>query len=314
MADWSKYTLAVDIAYSNTISDYAQFVQNNVRIAFIKVTQGATHYDRCFDTHWHKCREAGMFVGAYHFFDPRSSPTDQLKWIKRYYRPAEADFPITIDCENLPGVKMAEYSNAFLIKQIGNLWGLLSKEYGKKPIIYTGLFWWNKHMVPAPAWISQADFWVASYPYKSGRVNVTWDTFKTDWLPQEERWVGIPSGGTETRWWQLTGDKFCLPGVNGPIDINLYKGAFDDCLAHYGIDEDRSHKDDANHALTYPRYVTTAKPFLNIRSGPGQNFADIGDLYPNIPVTGYEEKDNWVKIDPLNDKWVNKAFLAKIDQ
>ncbi len=311
MADWSKNALAIDIAYSNIISDYAQFVKNEIQIAFIKLSQGNYIYDKLFDTHWHMCKEAGMYRGAYHIFDPRNTPVEQLNWIKHYYPASEADLPITIDCEDLPGLNMASYSNQFLIKQIGNLWGLLTREYGKKPIIYTGGWWWNAHMLPAPSWIADADFWVAGYPFAAGRVNVTLEQFKTDWLPKAQRWIDPVSGGPAAVWWQVTGDKFCLPGVNGPIDIDLFQGSMEDCIARYslGQDEDHSHE----HVIDYPRYVSQAVPFLNIRSGPGKEFADIGDLYPNIPVVGYDEKDNWVKIDPTAEKWVYKPYLRKAD-
>ncbi len=308
MADWSNQALAVDIAYCNIIDDYEQFVQNGVGIALIKLSQGAEIYDKLFDTHWHKCKQAGMLRGAYHIFDPRARPLEQLNWINRYYPAVEADLPIAIDCEDLPGLDLSTYSNAALIQQIGNLWGLLAQEYGKKPIIYTGGWWWNAHMTPAPAWIQEADFWVTDYThFEEGRVDVTWADFKTQWLPVVENFGEPVTGGPAVTWTQISGDKFCFPGVRGPVDIDLFNGSLEDCVNHYGIHPGLI----GENPMDYPCYSTFATPYLNIRSGPGKAFADIGDLYPNIPVIGYEEQDDWVKIDPIREKWVYKPYLKK---
>jgi hypothetical protein len=50
------------------------------------------------------------------------------------------------------------------------------------------------------------------------------------------------------------------------------------------------------------RVRVTHPQWLNIRNGPGMNFADIGDLLPGTIVDAYEEKNSWARIG--TGRWI----------
>jgi GH25 family lysozyme M1 (1,4-beta-N-acetylmuramidase) len=112
-------------------------------------------------------------------------------------------------------------TNASLINAVDRLLVLLWNEYGSKPIIYTGRWWWNYNMTPAELWMSEYDFWCAQYPYAAGRVDLTWGALSSI-LPTG--WTQPVTGGKTPVIWQFSGDKFFFPGVGGALDLNLFNG------------------------------------------------------------------------------------------
>jgi len=54
--------------------------------------------------------------------------------------------------------------------------------------------------------------------------------------------------------------------------------------------------------------VTASK--LNVRAGVGTNFKVLYQLSHNAIVTVYAELDNWYKINPKENQWVAKQFIA----
>ena len=51
--------------------------------------------------------------------------------------------------------------------------------------------------------------------------------------------------------------------------------------------------------------------FLNVRSGPGTNFARVNRLQRDTLVKVYEEKDRWLRLG--KDEWVYGAYIEMID-
>ena len=139
----------------------------------------------------------------------------QMDYLKAIY-PSDAELPVALDVE----IDL-QATNQYLITDVGNFLKLLEQQLAKKPIIYTGKWWWEPNMSPAPAWVSNYDFWLASYPYAPGRVDITWEVLPTV-LPTG--WAQPVTNGRKPLIWQFSGDKFVLPGVVGPIDLNLFDG------------------------------------------------------------------------------------------
>ena len=53
--------------------------------------------------------------------------------------------------------------------------------------------------------------------------------------------------------------------------------------------------------------TVTAKPTLNLRAGPGENYSVLGTLQFGDPVKEIERKDNWIKIETPSNAY---AFVA----
>jgi GH25 family lysozyme M1 (1,4-beta-N-acetylmuramidase) len=117
-------------------------------------------------------------------------------------------------------------TNIYLKNDVGNFLTLLEQNFGRKPVIYSGNWWWQPNMSPPASWVGNYDFWLASYPYAAGRVDSTWEElpshFPDGW--NEDRWIAPVPNGRRPKIWQFSGDKFWLPGINGALDLNLFDG------------------------------------------------------------------------------------------
>jgi lysozyme len=210
-------TLGVDLSYCNEVNPdgYAVMKTGGVRFAYIKVTQGVRIYDNLFESHWANSKAAGILRGVYHMYEPLASSDDQVNFLKSHY-PADSELPLALDVE----IDL-QATNDYLIKDIGNFLKLAEQTFQRRPIIYTGSWWWEPNMSPTPGWAAGYDFWLASYPYAPGKVEITWEQLP-NYLPSG--WVQPVSGGRKARIWQFSGDKFSLPGVQGALDLNMFDG------------------------------------------------------------------------------------------
>jgi hypothetical protein len=154
---------------------------------------------------------------------------------------------------------------------------LSEQRFGRKPIVYTAKWFWNKFVLPSAEW-AQCDLWVASYGSGDAVLPAGWTTWKI---------------------WQYTG-KGHAPGIAGDVDLNWFSGSYDDLLKYCQV--------------APPQPVgqrAKAKSALNIRNGAGVNYQDIGDLPSGAEVTigKVDGTDVWVQIDA--NKWIALAFKGE---
>jgi len=209
--------LGVDLAYCNEVAadGYQVMKAGGVTFAYIKFTQGNRIMDDHFDAHWAGTKVAGIPRGVYHIYEPLVPAAKQMEYILKKY-PADAELPFALDVE----IDL-QATNAYLIDDVGNFLNLLEQQFKRKPIIYTGKWWWEPNMSPAAPWVGNYDFWIASYPYAAGRVDLTWEQLPTI-LPTG--WAPAVTNGRKPIIWQFSGDKFFLPGISGALDLNMFDG------------------------------------------------------------------------------------------
>jgi lysozyme len=209
--------LGVDLAYCNVIADggYQVMYDGGVRFAYIKQTQGNRIYDSQFDKHWKGVSDTKILRGVYHVYEPLVLAKQQMNFINPVC-PLSAELPFALDVE----IDL-QATNAYLLKEVHDFLVLLEEHFGRKPIIYTGKWWWEPNMSPAAPWVGNYDFWIASYPYAAGRVDLTWEQLPTI-LPTG--WAPAVTNGRKPIIWQFSGDKFFLPGISGALDLNMFDG------------------------------------------------------------------------------------------
>ncbi|GAB6095364.1 amidase [Desulfatiferula olefinivorans] len=101
------------------------------------------------------------------------------------------------------------------------------------------------------------------------------------------------------------------PGVNNPKDGLVHAGA---TVPVYEERSGWSRISPSASRWVASRYLTpidTARVgtrALNVRSGPGTAFAILTTLVEHTPVTVYERRRSWCRIDP-NEKWVACSYL-----
>lgn len=163
-----------------------------VSFAFIKATEGLLLVDPYFQRNWREAPKAGLKVGAYHFFRPKSSGLWQANFFLQTITIEKGDLPPVVDIETLDGVsaqQMRKQLNAFLIR--------VEEKAKVKPIIYSGLRFYQSYLA---GYYKQYPFWVAHYHQ-----------------PQ----LRLPQGAW--KFWQHS-DRARINGINHVVDFNAFNG------------------------------------------------------------------------------------------
>lgn len=210
----------------------------------VKSTQGTYATDRMMETHAIAADKARVWLGFYHWLDPIYSGKEQaeymLKAINRFpYRAIAVDLEqwwSDWDPWNAWRLEKDKVEKARLYTLIPKLSptkinsclaAFIKYAQTTVPnidiIIYTRPTYIIEYCQLLYSWIGDYKLWYAYYPYASGAVTCSWDTFRLAWLPAAVD-VKYPRGYPDhlKRWdmWQFTGDKFTLPGFHSKMDIN----------------------------------------------------------------------------------------------
>ena len=166
---------------------------------FIKASEADGWTDDQFAVHWLAAKEEGLLRGAYHFWRRRVGPVAQAAYFyKTVLNTGDlGDLPPVVDLEDTAALKKNGIDGeilAFLLE--------VERLFGKKPIIYTGAWWWDE-------WVGSREFghydlWVANY-----KTVYPWSK------------PYLPMGWAKWLFWQHS-CKGSVPGVQGACDLNLF--------------------------------------------------------------------------------------------
>lgn len=190
----------VDISHWDGFIDWEK-LKLNVGFVFMKATEGTTFIDPMLNNYRNHANEHKIPYGFYHFFRPKKSGVEQaehfIKTIKSSFNQGNLlpvlDWEATND--NNPKRQIIE-AKAFL--------DVVEKEYGKKPIIYTGPSFFQS--LKAPEYFAEYPLWVAHYKVK------------TPWVPKPFTKYLI----------HQYSETASVPGISGGCDINTLHGVIDD--------------------------------------------------------------------------------------
>ncbi|MEJ2879963.1 glycoside hydrolase family 25 protein [Pedobacter sp. GR22-6] len=196
----------IDVSYYQGKIDWKRvkmMEEDDVKVdfAFIKATEGLFKVDPYFQRNWREAPKAGVVCGAYHFFRPQKSGEWQAKFFLQTVKFEAGDLPPVVDIEELNGVaasKMRIELQVFLSH--------IEKKTGVKPIIYTGLSFYNDYL---RGYFDEYPLWVAHYHKAKLQLD------KSLW-----------------HFWQHS-DKARISGINHVVDFNAFNGdslAFDRLL------------------------------------------------------------------------------------
>jgi lysozyme len=160
--------------------------------AFIKATEGIGNMDPQFKRNWKKSKEAGIFRGAYHFFIASKDGRMQAENFIDKVELETGDLPPVLDVEQLNGV-----SSAQLKKEIKKWLDIVENQYGVKPIIYTNVDFYNRHLGSE---FDDYPLWVAHY-YQMAQPRIS------------RGWV----------FWQHS-DVGRVNGIVSKVDFNVFNG------------------------------------------------------------------------------------------
>lgn len=160
--------------------------------AFIKATEGIGNTDPHFKRNWKKTKDNEIIRGAYHFFIGSKDGRMQAENFIDNVELEPGDMPPVLDAEQLNGASAVQ-----LRKEMRKWLEIVENHYGVKPIIYTNVDFYNRHLG------SEFDgypLWAAHY-------------YQPDQPRIKRGWV----------FWQHS-DEGRVNGIVSKVDFNVFKG------------------------------------------------------------------------------------------
>jgi len=198
----------VDVSNYQGDVDFAQVRASGATFAFVLATDGTTFASPTFPDQYSDARAAGMFRGAYHFARPSASSgaaqadrfLDVIGWVRD---PAERDgftLPPVLDYEDVDGA-CAGLTPQQHVDWIRSFIDRVHERTARNPIIYTNRGTWQACTGDTTAFRDQR-LWVAEWGVAAPALFGGWPRYS---------------------FWQTT-DSGSVPGITGPVDLNVYEG------------------------------------------------------------------------------------------
>ncbi|MCO5234082.1 MAG: hypothetical protein M9888_10160, partial [Chitinophagales bacterium] len=189
----SGYIFGIDISHYQGKIDWAKVRSSHhpIEFIFIRASMGEDGTDKHFKHNWENAKKHNYVRGAYHYYRPNENSTRQFENFKSIVRLENGDFYPVLDIED-----ESRFGRQHLREEVLNWLKLAENEYGVKPIIYTGLSFYQ-HILKG--YVDEYPLWIAAYSGKHRLDNVDW-TFH-----------------------QFT-EKVRIKGIRSKVDGNDFKG------------------------------------------------------------------------------------------
>jgi lysozyme len=199
-APWTYPVHGTDVSKYQTAIDWPRAKASGISFAFIKATEGGDRLDDYFHRHWREAREAGVPRGAYHFYYFCRPAIEQVRWFISHVPREAGSLPPVLDMEwnHLSPTCRVRPPPETVRAEMRVFLEALERHYGKKPIIYTTIDFFDRNGL--------ADF--RGYPY---------------WLRSVAAHPDDLYGRHPFTFWQYTGTGE-IPGIRGDADINVFNG------------------------------------------------------------------------------------------
>lgn len=198
---WHYPIHGTDVSKYQTSVDWSAARASGISFVFIKATEGGDRFDERFTEHWNGARQAGIPRSGYHFYYFCRPAIEQARWYIRNVPRDPGALPPVLDMEwnaHSPTCKLRP-DGAIVRKEMRIFLNALEKHYGKRPIIYTTVDFFDDNDLRQ---LSEYPFWlrsVAGHP--------------------DEKYGPHP-----WTFWQYTGTGK-VPGIKGDADINVFAGS-----------------------------------------------------------------------------------------
>lgn len=132
----------IDVSHYQGYIDWKQVASDN-RVAFVylKATENTGMVDNTYRRNLEGARAEGIPVGAYHFFNPKTAASAQLHNFCSAVDPRTQDLIPIVDVETPPRSDIASFQARLRAFIDG-----VEKHFGCKPMIYTGMHYYNKYL------------------------------------------------------------------------------------------------------------------------------------------------------------------------
>ncbi len=189
----------IDVSGHQGDIDWDAVAASGIVFAWIKATEGGDFADARFRRNWSLAAAAGVKRGAYHFVTWCRPARDQAAWFVANVAADPDALPPVLDVEWNPAsrscARHAPRDEALATMQV--ILAAMEKAYGKVPVIYAPLDFYDKVMRGA-----------------------------LDRYPLWARSLGDPPSGYGDRPWRIWqySETGSVPGIAGGVDLDCYSG------------------------------------------------------------------------------------------
>ncbi len=158
--DGDSFIFGIDVSHYNGNINWEEVKKQkkHKKIKFVIIRSSAgTRSDRLFQENFSKARNHGFVVGAYHYYDPNENSTLQASHFISKVTLQKGDICPVLDIEELSRVQSLDN----LRKGLKNWLDIVEEYYGVKPIIYTGLAFYEDYLMRHG--FSHYPLWIAAY-------------------------------------------------------------------------------------------------------------------------------------------------------
>ena len=134
-----SHTRGIDVSrFQGTVNWTKVAADSTLKFVYVKATEGSSLRDPNYKTNLSKARKAGLLAGFYHVYSPKTTAYKQMANIRKTVKKKDLDLIPVLDIES-------KYSVGLNMERVDKLLELLEKEYGVKPMIYTGEHCYKQH-------------------------------------------------------------------------------------------------------------------------------------------------------------------------
>ena len=169
----NESTIGVDVSSYQANINMNKLKEQNIQFIYIKATEGSKAQDNTFEKNWDNAKKAGLLSGAYHFFSFDSEGKTQAEnFINTVDDNMKGRLIPAVDVEYYGDKKENPPKKEDVVRELKVFVDALEKEYGVKPIIYSGAEIYDKYLKGE---FDEYKKWISSF-----YTPLSWN-YKDDW-------------------------------------------------------------------------------------------------------------------------------------
>ena len=185
--------VGIDISKHNGIVDFQQIAADSLSFVFIKATEGNEYVDPTFERNYALAKQAGLKVGAYHYFRMAKNGTVQAYNFLKAVKGKEIDLPLVIDVEEWGNDLFVDRDEA--VKRLMKMVECI-EENNYKVMIYTNKDGYKKFIRQN---LDDKLLWLCTFRQPAKVVDYNWT------ILQYSHWGEVA-------------------GINGEVDLDVFNG------------------------------------------------------------------------------------------
>lgn len=189
--------MGIDVSGHTRRVDFRKAKKQGFSFVFLKATEGATYLDKTFQSRYTQSKQAGLPVGAYHFFKFNKPGKLQAINFLGQVKGKSFELPLVLDIEEWQNPTLK--SRKEIIKEIGEFLAVVENKTGQRMLLYTNENGCRKFIKGH----FSNDIWICSFKHKPS-IHKPW----TFWQYSHKGQFSFAKGfvdinafhGTNTQW------------------------------------------------------------------------------------------------------------------